>query len=45
MSLTGRWSGFINQFTKASIVAALLKAGPNNLYITKGVNNATSIAA
>jgi hypothetical protein len=31
------WSCFINGFTEASIVAALLKAGPNNLHTTKGV--------
>ena len=28
---------FIKEFTKSSIVAALLKAGPNNLHTTKGV--------
>jgi hypothetical protein len=27
----------MNEFTKASIVAALLKAGPNKLHTTKGV--------
>jgi hypothetical protein len=35
--LQGNGRVFINEFTKASIVAGLLKAGPNNLHNTKGV--------